>query len=348
MFRKCFAHLHRIERKRIPPTPAGHLRLHRLERPVPWSDDLLDAIAAAQTPINQYPDYAPFYDRLAAFAGVPSESIVVGAGIEDFIRTLVMLCCDPGDGFAFTWPTCAMFDIYAHAFNASAIKIATDPARPLGAHVVAQAARSSKLLVLPNPGQPFETFFGLDELRMIARAAHASGCVVAIDEAYHGFGAPTAVALAFEFENVVVLRTFSKCFGAAGIRVGYAIAGERIARTLHAVRPSGEIAGPSMAAASVLIERWADVRDGIAAICEGRDWVATQVRGLGFDVRGSLANHVLIDMGTRERADLVAEHLLGRRVHVRTNSAPLDAHLLVTCGPIEIMQTFMDAFRRSL
>lgn len=347
MYRAEFQNLYGIERKRIAPTHENHLRLHRLERPEQWEAELLDAIWQSQKPINWYPDYSPFHEKLAAFVGVNTQEIVLGAGIEDFIRTLFWLCCGPGDRVAYTWPTCKMFDIYAEVFQARAQRIVFEPDAP---HTVEDVTRNlheaTRLLILPNPGQPVETMFSLDEMRAIAEHCRKQNTLLAIDEAYYGFGSETCLPLIDLFENVLVLRTFSKAFGAAGIRVGYAVGRHAVTKPLEAIRMSGEIAGPSMTAASVLMDHWeSHVIPGIRAVCEGRDWLREILNDAGFHTSGYFANHVLIDMGSAERAMSVQMALRVRGIHVRTNAPPVDKHLMVTCGSIPLMRRFYDAFQ---
>lgn len=345
LFRECFRHLDQIERKRIPPIPREDMRLHRLERPEPWPSEVAEAMRSGP-PDNWYPDYAAFYRRLSAFTGVPEERLVVGAGIEDFIRTLILLCCEPADGFAFTWPTCAMFDVYSEVFLARPVRIVTDPKRLLGvADILDKLDSGVRLLILPNPGQPVETYFCLAELRRIAQRCREIGAVFAIDEAYYGFGAETALPLVDEFDNTLIMRTFSKAFGGAALRVGYAIGQPSVIRPLHAIRESGEISGPSLHAATVLMDLWSSwIEPGIAEVCAGREWLRETLRAEGFYVRGWFANHVLI--GFDGIASAVALRLAKRRVHVKAGfQAPLNQHLLVTCGSVPLMQRFHEAFK---
>lgn len=348
LYRRSFQHLYQIERKRIPPTPESHMRLHRLERPEPWEQELRarmwDMPANAS---NHYPDYVPFYSRLSEFAGVPKEKIVVGAGIEDFIRTLAFLACDPGDGMAYTWPTCAMFDIYADVVGARKVRIETDPDRPLtAADVVAMIDDGVRLVILPNPGQPLDLCFSPDDLRPIANRCADIGAVLAVDEAYFHFGASTALPLLDTFDNVLVLRTFSKAFGGAALRVGYAMGNRLALKPLEAARTSGEISGPSLHAATVLMDNWDEyVAYGIHQVAAGRDWLRNRLQSEGFRARGEFANHVLIDMGTAGEAAFVHSCLDVRGIHIRRNAAPLDRFLMVTCGSVPLIEAFFQAFR---
>jgi histidinol-phosphate aminotransferase len=351
IYRKCFQHLHKIDRKRIPATPEGDLRLHRLERPHPWNDDLLAEMwTMPPNTANHYPDYAMFSKNVAWFFGVKPEQIVLGQGIEDHIRSLFMLCCDPGDIVAYTWPTCAMFDIYAEVFGARPVRIKPHPRKRIAwDEFCAVIPDATRLVILPNPGQPVDDCYQIDELHSIAAHCRKIGAVLAIDEAYHWFGSPSALPLIHEFNNVLVLRTFSKAFGGAALRVGVAIGSETAIRPLNAARPSGEISGPSIHAVNVLIKRWfTDVVPGIREVCEGRDWLRDKLSALGYVARGSNANHVLVELPTAPKMQAVMRRLKLNRVHVKGDyPAPLDRHLLITAAPQPIMEQFLAKFKEA-
>lgn len=346
LYRKSFQHLQELERKRIAPTPEGHLRLQRLERPAMLPGDVISQVWENQPPINFYPDYAAAHRKMSAFMGVHPDNLVMGAGIEDFIRTLIMLSCDPKQGFAYTWPTCAMFDVYAKAFQCDAVRFVMDPDKPYTVDELAfrldfQAhIHDVKLFILPNPGQPVDICYSLDELKQIAQVCLEHGAILAIDEAYYGFGAPTALPLIEDFANVVVLRTFSKAFGAAAIRVGCAMGHVHAVKPLDAIRQSGEISGPSIHAAGVIMDNYEEhVQPAIDEIVAGRDFLKNILLSAGIPARGSYANHVLADFGSQERAQEVERLLLTQGVHVRGGYPdPLDHHLLITAGPVPMME----------
>lgn len=352
-FRPCFQHLPTIERRRIPGNAPDDLRLHRGERVEPWPSEVYDAVDKAMREpgaLEWYPNYAPFVEKLAAFMGVSADRIVVGAGIEEFIRTLTFLAASPTQKIAVTWPTCAMYEIYARVFGLRINRIITDPDLELTAGDILDCLDGrTRLLFLVNPGQPVDTCFGLDDLRLIAHACRSSSTILAIDEAYYGFGAPTALPLIDEFSNVIVMRTFSKAFGAASIRVGCAMGQPRMIKSLDAARPSGEISGPSMRIASVLMDMWDDtIKPAVSNICDGRDWLRTQLQSMGVKARGTVANHVLIDCMNSSRAQSIGMKLADRGIYVKSGlPAPADRHLLVTCASRPIMERFLDEVRHA-
>ena len=349
LYKSGVQHLYNVERKRIYSPDNVVMRLQRLEKPENWSEGLLGVLwgMVPDELLQQYPDYPPFYQKLADFVGVRSDQLVVGAGIEDFLRNLFWLCCDPGDAAVMLWPSCALFDIYAEIFKVNLIKIKTDPVEPLTmSDVVSGTPSWAKVLFLPNPGQPVETHFSEQELRVIARHCRENNIVFVVDEAYFCFGGTNALPLVKDYDNVLVLRTFSKAFGAASIRVGYAVGSPRVLKPLEAFRMSGEITGPSVYAASKIMDFYdLYVVPSIAAVCDGRDWLRTELEHAGFWCQGSVANHVLIDVGTDEVANAVQRGLANQGIYIKHGfPPPVDHHLMVTCGSRELMERFLSAF----
>lgn len=321
--------------------------MHRLERPLPWPNPLWPKVDH----IERYPHYPPFIHRLATFLSVPPGDIVLGLGIEDFIRTLFLLCTEAGDTVMFTHPTCAMFDVYCNVFNVKAKHLDTSPDWDWDGLAVVEQVHlwRPKLLILPYPGQPVEGSMELSDLRLIAEECRKVDCVFALDEAYAYFGAASALQLYKEFDNTVVLRTFSKAFGGAGLRVGCAIGQHKVTKPIDAIRLSGEITGPSIRACTRLLAFWSDVvQPGVKDVCDGRDWLREKFAAAGYKARGHRANHVLVGFENAAEAKLVLDGLLRHGIHVKGDyPSPLDRHLLITAGPIDMMHKVWDAVVQS-
>lgn len=346
MLHQELQHLGGVVRTRIEMPRNVSMRLNRLERPIAWPAELVREIRnrCPADLVQQYPNYPMFYRRLAAFIAQREENIVVGAGIEEFIRILMAACF--GQKVAVLWPTCAMFDIYADAFKVDLQRIETHPRKPpLTVDDVCRAVTAdTRVLLLANPGQPVETFFWREELLAIAKHCAKNDCLLAIDEAYHGFGATSAIHDAVRLANVIVLRTFSKAMGAAGIRLGYAVGGPHTAQLLHAVRQSGEVSSLSMSVATVLMDRFFDlVQPAIRDVVLGRIWLRMAFLKAGYAAWGEQANHILVEVGTdcgRKARALAADGIL-----VRVCPDPLDGYMLVTAGPQPMMERFFEAFQ---
>lgn len=343
-----FQHLHTVERKRIAPPATSEpiLRLNRGEQPVGWPNQVISEVWDTYRAdlMHQYPNYIPIYEKLAQYTGYPVEQIVVGQGIEEFIKTLPLICCDVGDSWAVTWPTCAMYEIYAKAWNLELVKIQTYFGRTtLVSDVLSALKPNTKLVMLPNPGQPVETYFGPANVEFLARECAQRGILLAMDEAHFGFGAETALKLVKYYENLIVLRTFSKLYGGASLRVGYAVASSMMAKALHAVRESGEISGPSMHAAIELLSMMSTIDKRRRDVREGADWLRDEINrcNLGIRAKGERGFSLLIECDTEERKKEIVLNLLASRVYVKSDfDVPLNRCFLLTCGSKTIMETF--------
>lgn len=353
LLRACFQHLYGVERKRIVTPAQERLRLNRGELPLLLPPDIQDAIAAAwgsYVPrIRRYPSYPPFYQKLYNSLGL-RHRIVVGAGIEEFIRTLMILCCDPGQRVAYPAPTCAMYDLYAKAFGLYVAYYQPHPGKRFTVwdllEYLHQVEKGLRLVFVVNPGQPVEIHFDLDELSSVAQWCQERDIVLAVDEAHHGFGAVTALPLLDEFDNMLVLRTFSKWFGGAGLRVGFAVGQERVIQPLDAVRPSGEISGPSMVAAGVLLEQREALATIAMRIIAARNWLRDKVNGqlTGVKAYGEYGFSVLLEFESDLIATATARALASDGVHVKAGfPAPVERGLLLACGDRAMMQEFYSA-----
>lgn len=355
MLRDCFKNLHKIERKRIVMPDIVGLRLNRGERPEPLSAEIQsvvsNALARRLGSLQQYPSYSEFYQQLAQYVNFPVEQIVVGAGIEEFIRILMFLCCDPGQKAAVLWPTCAMYDIYAKAFDVNLIRIKPVPGVYFGiSEFIKEIPKDTKVVFVPNPGQPVETNFNNAQLLTLAEFCHYIGATLVIDEAHWGFGASTAFPLIRRgFDNVLVMRTFSKFFGAASIRVGYTVGPTKLIKALHAVRPSGEIAGPSMAVASVLLDQTELFVNYANQVIEARDWLREEIKSLGFDAWGEAGFSLLIGYPDKESVEEVGFALAQNGVLVKYGfPKPVEKCMLLTCGTMALAKRFLSSFEKAL
>lgn len=352
-----------VIRRRIEMPGGVKLRLNRLEKPEPWTPDQLAeitecAVMPAVARLQRYPAYPAFYEKLAASIGTHrADALVVGAGIEEFIRTLFML--NAGGRVAILWPTCAMFEVYAQAFKVELVKIPTGHPRMTGGELVERIREEGHLdlVLIVNPGQPVDTFFEPYELDDLAEECSRRGIWLAIDEAYHGFRVAdggSSLTLTDFHENVTVLRSFSKSYGAASLRLGYAYSSRPVHAILDSVRQSGEVSAVSMAVGSLLLDHEADwIEPWRYSVRAARNVTVARLRDKlkgRMSVYGLYANHILIDVGGGDeeavhRKAAIYDALLARGTLIRPNlPRPLNRHLLVTCGNGETMREFTAQF----
>lgn len=348
MYLKRFQHLYNSPRPRIAEDDNVTMRLQRNEKPDDWGNDLYELIFAnaPELRLQQYPDPLRFYQKLSQFLNVPQENLVITSGIDEPIRTLMTLCCDPGNIITAPSPSYAMYSVYAKMHGVKVNPIAFQPGEFMSPEFLAgNIDASSRILFLPNPSQPVENVYDLDQLRTLAGIFRDKEILFAIDEAYHFFGAETALPLISEFDNVLVLRTFSKAFGAASIRLGYVAGSEKAIGPLAAFRLAHEANSLSLHVGEFLLDNFDTfVKKNIQNIREGRDILRQSCLDYGLPAWGESGNSVLIDLQDHTLSKNVHQELAGKGIHVKGGfGAPLDRHILVTCGPADMMRSFFEA-----
>lgn len=339
MFRESFRHLPKIERRRIT-MPPHRLRLNRLEMVEPMKADDIEALRASLPldHLEHYPDYPTFIERLAGELLVPEETIVLGPGIEEFLRALIAMA---DREILIQARTCAMHRVYGEVFRRPMCEIHGNPRVPMSVDALCnQLDNRVGMLIWANPGQPVQDYIPPQAMRQVARRAKVLGIVLVIDEAYFGFGAESCIELADEFSNVVVLRSFSKSEGLASCRIAYAVAQPPLISYLNGVRQSGEVSGLSMHIAEWLMDRPYIGMERRARVREGRDWLVNRLWNEGFPTYGRWGNSVLIDCKSEARASLVQTLLEASGVLVRV----VGCHLMVACGGVPVMQDFHGEF----
>ncbi|MFZ1286092.1 MAG: aminotransferase class I/II-fold pyridoxal phosphate-dependent enzyme, partial [Candidatus Phosphoribacter sp.] len=222
---------------RAASAPAGitAYKLSSNENPFPPLDSVRVVLDKALDIVNRYPDMASvdLVAAIARFVGVDPANIAVGTGSVGILGQIVQATCDAGDEIVFAWRSFEAYPIVAALAGARPVMVAVDGEQRHQLDLMAAAVTErTRVVIVCSPNNPTGTVVHREELQAFLAAVPRSVLVV-LDEAYLEFvrdaEAPDAVALWREHPNVMVLRTFSKAYGLAGLRVGYAVAHEPVA-----------------------------------------------------------------------------------------------------------------------
>jgi histidinol-phosphate aminotransferase len=327
-----------------------------------------EALAAIDASIMaRYP--AVYAERLrnalAEFVGVKPENIATGCGSDDVIDSTMRAFAAPGDRVACPWPTFGMVQSFAHMNGLTPILV---PLRPdLELDVEAILATRADITYICRPNNPTGTLFQRDDVAAIVARAHG---LVLIDEAYTDFAGDNLATLAMESGRAVALRTFSKVYGLAGLRVGFAIGPAPVIAEIEKSRGPYKVSGLAEAAAlAALAAGRSEVERTIAFTIENRSKLVDALDAAGHDVLPSAANFVLVRLPEGFQAQSVATSLRRSGVAVRpfgdlfgpavvhSNQKPAPEPspipgvvlsgdwLRVTVGPWPMMQRFLAAFQ---
>jgi histidinol-phosphate aminotransferase len=305
------------------------------------------AIERAAAEGNRYPDHFAVGLRAAigGWVGLDPDRIAVGCGSVGLLQQIWLSYVEAGDEVVFPWRSFEVYPIYSQI---TAARVETPPLTPGHAFdpgsLVAACTARTKLLVIANPNNPTGTALPLDQVRSIVTRVPDTTLVV-LDEAYREFmdpdlGDPVPDLLAAH-PNVLVLRTFSKAYALAGLRVGYALGAPEVVATLDKVLIPFAVNRLAQAAAMAAIDSPDEVRAYVEGVRSERTRVAGVLRAEGWDVPDPQANFVWIPLG--DRTDEVCAQLQSHGVLTRPFSGE---GIRVTTGTPDENDTFLAAFRK--
>ena len=279
---------------------------------------------------NRYPDPHQWAikQKLAPIKGVQPEQIFLGNGSDEPIDLLVRATCTPGsDNILIMPPTYGMYEVSAAVNDVPVIKVplTTDFQVNTDA-VLAAITERTKLIWLCSPNNPSGNLLQADAIRTILEAATHS--LVIVDEAYIDFAdTPSWTGKLADYPNLVVLQTFSKAWGLAGLRLGMCFASVELIQLLNKIKPPYNISAPTQALALEALNHEATKSDMVRQILTERQYLDENLRALSDVqvVHPSDANFLLVQFGTgggdtTPAAKTVFEHLIDQQVIVRDRS----------------------------
>ncbi|HTN28248.1 MAG TPA: histidinol-phosphate transaminase [Burkholderiales bacterium] len=310
------------------------------------------AIEAAFGDIARYPDGNGYELKLALSKryGVDMSNIVLGNGSNDVLELVALAFLGPGLSAVYSQHAFAVYPLATQARGARAIVV---PAREFGHDVEAMAAAiagDTRVVWIANPNNPTGTLVASERLEAFVRRV-PERVIVVIDEAYNEYlhanlRSPT-VAWLKRHPNLVITRTFSKAYGLAGLRVGYALAHPQVADVMNRVRQPFNVNGVALAAAVAALNDMEFVARSYADNLQGMRQIEEGARALGLEWIPSYGNFITIRVG---RAAEIYKRLLKRGVIVRPvgGAYQLPEHLRVTIGTAEENERFLAALAASI
>src|SRR5919108_1210663 len=287
------------------------------ESPYPPVEGVVEAVREAATTVNRYPDPAARELRLALADRfeLPAARIAVGNGSCEILLAAAEALLEPKTEVIYAWPSFSMYPHLAAITGAEAVTVplAEGDVHDLEAMRLAVTERTRMLLVC-NPNNPTATYLPSKEIVEFLQQVPSSVLVV-LDEAYIEFqlveDPDTTLALLDRFPNVVLLRTFSKVYGLAGLRVGYALGTEEFRQAVDRVRQPFAVNKLAQAAATEALRHQDDVARRVERNATERLWVAEALAERGLRAARSEANFFWLELGDHDEMEVVRE--LGRR-----------------------------------
>lgn len=282
-------------------------------------------------------------EAIATYAGVDAARIATGCGSDDILDSAIRAFAEPGDRLAFCAPTFAMIPIFARLNGVQPVAIPMAPAWDIDADALART--DARIVYVCSPNNPTGTMASRAAVEQLI--ASAAGLVI-LDEAYAEFADDDRLDLAAASDRVLVVRTMSKAFGLAGLRVGYGIGAPALVAEVEKSRGPYKVSVAAECAAVAALSsdrRW--VAERVADARTSRERLLDSLRTLGLTPLPSQANFVLVPV---PRAPVVARRLRELGVGVRAFDAlpSIGDALRITAGPGAMMQRLLAALEEAL
>jgi histidinol-phosphate aminotransferase len=278
------------------------------------------------------------------------ENVVIGSGIDDLMSLIVRTFCAQGEVSLVTRGTYPTWIYHVAAYGAVLATAEPTPDAAIDVDaLLAQAKRvAPKVVYIANPDNPSGAFVPAAELARL-RAGLPDDVLLVIDEAYADFVAPALLPPDTLDPRTIRLRTFSKAYGLAGARIGYALAPAAYIATFQKIRQHFGVNRSGQIGALAALDDEAFVREVVAEVTRGRDEYAALGRRLGCRTLASWTNFVCFEIGTKAAAEAMVAGLLERGVFVRKPYAPpIDGFIRVTVGTAAERFAFGQIFSEAL
>lgn len=327
------------------PKERTFIKLNTNENPYPPSPKVLEAIRSCATDdVRLYPDpmATALREKAAAVYGLDRDQVLAGNGSDDLLAIIIRACVEPGDRVVYPFATYSLYDTLVTIGGGQIIHVpfGADFSLPPG---IADA--DGRVTFLCNPNSPSGTAAGIEQIADLS--GRLKGLVV-VDEAYVDFAASSALPLLRERTNVVILRTFSKSFSLAGLRIGLAFGAPQVIAELAKVKDSYNLTRVSIAAAVAALDDYDWMREHAARVCRTRERLTAALRDFGFEVPPSQANFILARRPGEDLQGLFSS-LKARRILVRYFPTPeLRDALRITVGTDEEIDALLAALRELL
>lgn len=275
---------------------AGVLRLDMNENPEGLPRAFFDAVVKKLTPesLAAYPEKDRLTALLAEHNGVGCGNISITAGSDEAMRLIFQCFGEPGKKLLTVTPTFEMYDVYAKMFGMKHETVEYQKDFTVDIADILQAMdEETGIVILLNPNSPIGSVYEEDAVRRVMERAALCGAIVVVDEAYHYFYKPTFMPLIKDYDNLLVLRTFSKLFSMAGLRIGYVTGDAGLIDFIEKAESTFNVNNVAILFAEEVIRNKELTADLIKTEREGRLWLSARLQEAGYRTLAMEGNYVL-------------------------------------------------------
>lgn len=336
-----------LYRVKFHDTREDVLRLDMNESPTGLPNEFVEKVKEKLTPsfLATYPLKDELVSLLAQHNAIKEENITVTAGSDEAMRLIFQCFGEAGQQVLTVSPTFEMYDVYSKMFGMEHVTAEYDEQfRVSTDEILSKITEQTGLVILLNPNSPIGTAYREEEFEQILDRAKQVNALVVVDEAYHYFYEPTMMGAIKKYDHLIILRTCSKLFSIAGLRVGYAAADPKIITYLENAESTFNVNNVGILFATELLKHPEMIERMRVMEKEGHDWLVQQLQSTGYRMFSQNGNYVLIHPH-RDSKELI-EQMKQKGIWIRDyGRGILKGWIRVSTGDIESMKRFWEMFQ---
>lgn len=324
------------------------IRLDRNEDPAGWDDYHFNKIISSLTPYDlaAYSDSTILQRKIAEWLKYKFENIYITSGSDQAIKNIYETYVDEGQKVIMQKPSWRMYDVYNDVYKGQSVFISYNDKLEWQPDEIIKLLNNTdiRLIIIANPNQPTGTITDKSKLLEIIELAEKKDTVVVIDEAYYMFTDETCVDLVSMFSNLLVVRTFSKAFGLASLRLGYVVANEERINELMLLRPVTDSNGIALKIGKYALDNIDWLATRVKEFIDGREFLYKKFTENGLKTFKSYTNFLLLKNPDIQSASNILKKTKAKNYLLKGpfNFSPLENCIRITVGPKNLMERFWD------
>lgn len=333
---------------------SSYVRLDKNERTVAFSTEIFREMMAGLSAdqIVAYPDQTSLYKKLSAFYELPEDHFLLSPGSDAGIKMIFETYFEKSDRVIYLDPTYAMVDVYANMFQVEKITCGFDSALNLDFKgLMSSITDGVKGVIVANPNQPTGTILTESQIIQLLDRTAQTDTLVILDEAYQPFsGFDSAMKYVMKYSHLIVLQTFSKAFGLAGVRLGFIVSSPKNINYLYRVKTHSDINVLAIQCGKYLLDHYEIVESYINDVNQSKTLLTAELKKMGVVSFKSFTNFMHIKLPGSINYKRLATKMKDEGYLVRVGGdglpAVLDGCMRITIGPPAQMIEFLNVLRK--
>jgi len=335
-----FNKLQTIDRFRVKDNRdfSKYLYLNRAERVAPLDNKIIDRLSQSLD-LNQlgfYYDLSNLYQKLSDFLDLDQNNFLITNGAEEAIRYIFNVHVKPDDIVMFPTPTYGMYYVFSKIYCNNFITLEYSDFK-INKSKLYENIGKIKVFFLPNPSH-IEDLFDEEEIINLLNILKKNNSLLVLDETYYGYGSDTMIKLIYNYNNLYIIRSFSKYFGLPAIRVGILISNKDNMSAISNYRPAYEISYLSSKVLEFFLTNNNFIKEYINECIIGREYLIKNLNKNYIKYNGN--NNYLVNIEVKNNIELVVDELKKNNIIVKKSNN----YLTLTIGPIKYMEHFWNYF----